>query len=384
MRLTRPDASDVLPVSAGYDLRITWEEPRKSLNQGQVYRALRTSDGLLDVQFVDKAESLGRLSRKIEQAVGLATLAREVELAKGTSPIDLFARAVRLLELPDATILDLIREPPDATRVELATVAEQQAKETPNVSPTLPPEGSTAELDSSAYSTDRPYDFVFSLVGGRLTRDERRNFIQGLRREILNTSHKIALLERELRDLLHSSTSFITHFPLYECECGPLGQDVQGSCSLCQGVVKPAPISTSAIQPDLRTVIQANMWLELGVARIFDGAGFVTYVGSHPIGLSGAKHETDVLAWDPETKHLLLAEVSTDQASMERMAKVLLRREDIPVHAAVLVSLGDAGEDVLDYGRKHGIGVVPKLRENCSELEKWIESARGRHAKRAG
>jgi hypothetical protein len=223
------------------------------------------------------------------------------------------------------------------------------------------------------------------LVQGNLSEAERTELFEGIRREALESSQKIELLNGELQAVLSSKASFVRHRPLYECSCGPLGQDIRGVCSIC-GVTPPDhPKSISSIDPDLDRIIGANIWLELGIARVFDAQGFVTYVGSRPIGLSGASQEVDVLAWDPDVRHLLLTEVTTEAASMDRLGKVLLRREDIPVHASALVTLGPAAEGVLDYGRRHNIGVIPQVRDNIEQLTKWIESTRrglGNHPKK--
>lgn len=383
MRPPSSDAADTLSISPGYELRVLWEEPRKTLNQSPVYLSLRQSDGLLSPEFLEISEAIARLSRGIDRSMGLAGLVREVESGKEATPLELFTRALQLLELPDATISDLVREAATAPTDEAKTAEPSEHVDSAGVSaPSAGSSGSAIELTAAAPSPSRLLDLAFKLVNRTLTPDEKRAFFDTLRRGIVESSRQIQLLDGDLRKKVGSEVSFVRHWPLYECECGPLGNDVRGECVLCRKGPVSDPTSIAGIQPDLLHVLDNNTWLELGVARVFDKLGFVTYIGSHPVGLSGASHEVDILAWDPQQRHLILAEVTTEQASMDRMGKVLLRREDIPVHAAALVTLGDETDDVREYGRRHGIGVISSVRDNCGQLQKWIESARARHGNR--
>jgi hypothetical protein len=381
MKPPKTDPIDVLELSPGYSLRLTWDEGRRTLNQSPLYQALRKSDGLLKPEFVDSASTLAKYSRRVEAALELATLVREVAAGKHATPGELFGRAAKFLGLRSQTLIDSAEESPG----EGAAATPEISSYTPNGSDTgqtvtgQATDSTALKVPESPASTPPArelFDFALKVLQGTLTSEERVQLFEGVRREVLESSQKSALLDIELQRLLGTKTSFVRHMPLYFCPCGPLGHEPLAACPLCSRPPTEHPLAISTIQSDLDRILAANIWLELGVARVFDAHGFVPYVGSRPVGLSGASHEVDILAWDPLQKHLLLTEVTTEVASMDRLGRVLVRREDIRVHASSLVTLGPATEDVIEYGRRHAIGVVPDIRRNVGQLEKWIDSTR--------
>src|SRR5690242_4976813 len=112
MRPPRADSSDTLVLSAGYELRVTWDDARKSLNESPLYQSLRESDGVLSREFVEKAGAIAKHSRRLEAALELATLAREVAAGKESTPFELFGRAAKFLGLQNITLLDAALEVP--------------------------------------------------------------------------------------------------------------------------------------------------------------------------------------------------------------------------------------------------------------------------------
>jgi hypothetical protein len=374
----RSYSADTLKISNGYQLALTWDEKRGALNQSSVYHALSDSDGLLDPSFTRETETLARLSRRIDAALDLAALVREVEVGKGPSPVELWSRAAKLMGLRESSIIESaveipLTEIPDFSATDKADAGLADQGASPHDSKL---DSSSTPVTPAATSPDL-LDLASRVLAGRLDRDDRVKIFEGVRRDVLETSHKVALIDADLRQLLRTSASFVKHSPLYECECGPLGHEVDSTCPLCESKARANPHSICTIQPDISQVMDDAVWFELGVARLFDACGFTTYVGSFPIGLSGGKHEVDIIAWDPSQKLLVIAETTTDSASMNRMARVLLRATDIRAHAAVLVSLGEAEEDVVSFGRRHSIAVIPRIRENTDQLKRWIQSTRG-------
>lgn len=379
MRPPHIGRSEVLELTAGYELRIGWEEPRRSLNESPIYQALRTKDGVLDIDFVEKSGTIGRHSRRIEAALELVKLVREVAAGKSSSPADLYKRIPGFLGLRTSS---------------LQRLSEGTATPPSNTSTILPSpiEGPTATRDSAETTTwpgsvgisapEPPapqidlFALAFKVLTGTLSGEERVDLFEAVRREVLTSSQKIAQLNADLQSQLQVEVDFVRHLPLYECVCGPLVGGVGTSCPICHTTPTDHPRSISVIDPALDQILASNIWLELGIARVFDRRGFVTYVGSHPIGLSGADHEVDILAWDPELKHLILAEVTSEVASMERLGRVLYRRLDVPAHACALVTLREAAPGVVEFGKRHIIGVIPMVRENIGQLEKWIDSTR--------
>ena len=351
------------------------------MNQSPLYQALRESDGLLKPEFVDRASALAKYSRRVEAALELATLVREVGAGKHATPVELYSRVAKFLGLRSQTLIDATQEGP----AESAAASSELSSQLPDGSDAgeaAPVRGvdSSPLVEPSKPAGTLParelFDSALKVLQGTLTSEERVQLFEGVRREVLESSQKSVLLDLEMQRLLGTKTPFVRHTPLYTCLCGPMGHEPLAICPLCGKSPIEHPLAVSTVQPDLDRILSANIWLELGVARIFSAHGFVPYVGSRPVGLSGASHEVDILAWDPIQKHLLLTEVTTEVASMDRLGRVLVRREDIRVHACALVTLGPAAEDVVDYGRRHAIGVFPDIRRNVGQLEKWIDSTR--------
>lgn len=369
--------ADSLVLSDGYRLLLTWDPKRGGLNRSPVYQALSESDGLLNPQFLEKAQTLGRFSRRIDAALDLALLVREVETGKGPTPIELWARAAKLMGLRESTMIDSAKDLPV---IDLTIGTGDPVVPADSGQPML--EDANSGLPSTQGSPEpnsaKPdlWDFTLKLLARELSAEDRAKVLDGVRQELLETSRKIELLNSELRGLLEAKASFVRHRPLYECKCGPLGSDVTAVCPICGSTAASHPYSIATIEPDLFQIVEEDLWLELGVARLFDACGFTTYVGSHAIGLSGARHEVDIIAWDAGKRLLLLAETTTEQGSMNRVARALLRAVDIAAHGTAVVTVSGAEQGAIDFGRRHSIAVIQGIRGEPDQLRKWTQSVR--------
>lgn len=366
--------TETLRISDGYELRLTWDEKRGTLNQSPLYRALSESNGLLDARFVEKAETLAKFSRRIDAALELSGLVREVATGKGPTPVELWGRAARFLGLRESTLIEAAREIP---RIESGGPLMPESADAGSVSPA---NGLSAVTSPTSSPPSRDlFGLAMNVITGQLTDADKARIFEGVRGEALETSRKIEGLDSELRELARTKVPFVEHSPLFECRCGPMGTEAGITCPLCAQGSIGHPHSVCRIRSDFDRIIAENIWMELGVARLFEAAGFATYVGVHPIGFSGAKHEVDVLAWDADQRLLIVAETTTDRASINRLGRVLLRAVDIRPHSTVLVSLAESDDEAVIFGKRHSIKVIPRIRENTDQLRNWIQSTRGAH-----
>jgi hypothetical protein len=104
-----------------------------------------------------------------------------------------------------------------------------------------------------------------------------------------------------------------------ECPCG---NNVSSSKLTEQTVI-------NTMNPSVREFFRKNIWLEYGVERLFEKAGFQTVCGAYILGISGVKHEIDVLGENKETENRVLAECKNKTVGIDEIFKLYGKMSDV-------------------------------------------------------
>ena len=331
------DEWQVIPITTGYSLQYRWGPDRERLNRSEVYNALLQSDGLLSEDFLNSAKRLLNYDSEISSAIDLADLAVKAYKRK----LSLSGGDFRRL-LGHASTL--------------------------------------SNLGKAFKPGDFPADLAIRLMQGKLTKSELRSVMNQAINTCVDLSGQIADQEEKLQAAVGGpDTSFSNSTSLYICDCRRIQVGRRRPCELCGKMPKEPPTSIHRVDKALVDVVQNNRWLELAVARIFEKAGFRCLVGPQVLGLSGAIHEVDVVAYDTSKGIVVCSEATTGNANLTELSNLLVRRQDLHFHGTVLVSISSTDSSAARFATAHGIGLFADVRHTASSLRQWIKNLRSSH-----
>jgi hypothetical protein len=333
-----PDDWETVAITPGYDLRYRWNTDRERLNRSEVYQALLNSDGLLNPSFLDCAKKLIEHDFEISEALDLAAVSAKSYKRRHPPAGEDFRRlfgTMSRLGLPDLK---------------------------------LSPSGT-------------PNDLLMRILRGKLTRVGLRKIMNQVLVSIVDVSEKIADQEIQLQALVgNDSVRFCSNTSAYICDCRTVQLGRKRPCDACGKIPRGFPTSINRVEPALVDIVINNRWLELAIARLFHITGFKTLIGAQVLGISGAEHEVDVIAYDPLAGLVICSEVSVGGANLNELADLLVRREDIHFHGATLVVLNSSDEYASRFAKAHGIGLFPQIRRNVKSLKSWVKNLRSSHS----
>lgn len=325
---------EAVPITPGYNLQYRWATDRERLNRSEVYSALRKSDGLLSEDFLIFAKKLVSFDSEIERAVDLADIAVKAYKSK-LSPWGEDLR--RLLGGAD----------------------------------------SLANVSRVVRSNDVASDLAMRIVQGKITKSALRAIMSQVINACVELSGRIADQEEKLQSTVGDHTTPLSSSTsLYICHCRRIQLGRKRICEICGKTPSEPPTSIHRVDKVLVDIVQNNRWLELAVARIFEKAGFRCLIGAQVLGLSGAIHEVDVLAYDSSKGIVVCSEATIGNANLAELASLLVRREDLHFHGTVLVSTNSTDPSAIRFAKAHGIGLFADIRRNSASLREWIKNLR--------